>query len=296
MVIQTDIAVLGGGPGGYVAALRAAQLGARVALIEHDRIGGVCLNVGCMPTKALLAQRRGLPHAATGGQLWPAPGGSRRPRLAGHPGAQGRRLSPNWWAASRSCCSRAGVRVIRGRGRFTAPRTLAVDTAEGALSVEAARGVVVATGSRPVRLPLPGIDLPGVIDSTGALALEDLPRRLLIVGGGVVGVELADVLSAFGVQVTVVEMLDRLLPQMDADLGAGLAWTFGQRGVQVHLNSRLERVDAAPERPAGRNRCPGGPAHRRGRSDPGCRRAAAQRREPRPGSRGGASRIGPASR
>jgi len=258
MVIQTDIAVLGGGPGGYVAALRAAQLGARVALIEHDRIGGVCLNVGCMPTKALLRSAEVYRTLQRAGSFGLRVEGAVAPDW---PAIQARKAAivAQLVGGVEKLLSRAGVRVIRGWGRFTAPRVLAVDTAEGALSVEAARGVVVATGSRPVRLPLPGADLSGVIDSTGALALEDLPRRLLIVGGGVVGVELADVLSAFGVQVTVVEMLDRLLPPMDADLGAGLAWTFGQRGVQVHLNSRLERVDAAPSGLLAAIAAPGGP-------------------------------------
>jgi dihydrolipoamide dehydrogenase len=239
---QADIAILGSGPGGYVAALRAAQLGAGVALIEQDRVGGVCLNVGCIPTKALLrsaevyrtvqrAESFGLRLAGSVAPDWPA--------IQARKEAIVRQLA----GGVEKLLQRAGVRVIRGRGRFTTPHTLTVDAAEGALSVEAARGVVVATGSRPIRLPLPGIDLPGIVDSTGALELAELPRRLLIVGGGVVGVELADIFGAFGTEVTVVEMLDRLLPQMDADLGAGLAWTFGQRGIRVHLNSRLVRLD-----------------------------------------------------
>jgi dihydrolipoamide dehydrogenase len=123
---------------------------------------------------------------------------------------------------------------------------LEVATANGAQRIEA-RKVIVATGSRPVRLPLPGSGqgLPGVLDSTGVLALEALPKRLLVVGGGVVGVEFADLFNAFGVQVTVVEMLDRLLPQMDADLGKGLAWTMEQRGVQFYLDSQVTHMDAA---------------------------------------------------
>ena len=243
MVIQTDIAILGGGPGGYVAALRAAQLGARVILIEQDRIGGVCLNVGCIPTKALLRSAevyRILQRAESFGLH--LEGGI----VPDWPAIQARKevIVRQLVGGVEKLLHRAGVRVINGRGQFITPRTLAVETAEGTLSVETARGIVVATGSRPIQLPLPGIDLAGVIDSTGALGLEDLPQRLLIIGGGVVGVEFADIFGAFGVEVIVAEMLDRLLPQMDADLGAALAWTLEQRGVQVHLNSRLERVDA----------------------------------------------------
>jgi dihydrolipoyl dehydrogenase len=243
MVIQTDIAILGGGPGGYVAALRAAQLGARVTLIEQDRIGGVCLNVGCIPTKALLrsaevyrllqrAESFGLNLEGSIVPDWPA--------------IQARKeaIVQQLVSGVEKLLHRAGVGVINGRGQLVAPRTLAVETAERTVSVKVTRAVVVATGSRPIRLPLPGMELSGVIDSTGALELEELPQRLVIIGGGVVGVEFADVFNALGVEVTIVEMLDRLLPQMDADLGAGLAWTFGQRGVRVHLNSRLARVDA----------------------------------------------------
>jgi len=241
-MVQTDIAILGGGPGGYVAALRAAQLGAQVALIEEKEIGGVCLNVGCIPTKALLrtaeVYRAFLSAEAFGLRLegkvtpdWPA--------IQARKGIIVQQLVQG----TEKLLHKAGVEVIQGRGRFVAPHTLEVTAARGTQQVKAG-SIVVATGSRPVRLPLPGMDLPGVLDSTGALALERLPRRLVVVGGGVVGVEFADVFNAFGVQVTVVEMLDRLLPQMDASLGQGLAWTMEQRGVRFHLNSQVTRVDA----------------------------------------------------
>ncbi len=242
-MVQTEIAILGGGPGGYVAALRAAHLGARVALIEENAVGGVCLNVGCIPTKALLRSAevyRTFRRAEAFGL-----------RLEG-------RVTPDWPAIQRRkeaivrqlvggvelLLRKAGVQVIRGRGRFVAPRVLEVTTADGRERIEAVRSIVIATGSRPAPLPLPGLDSAGVLDSTGALGLDSLPRRLLIIGGGVIGVEFADLFNAFGVQVTVVEMLDRLLPLMDADLGAALAWTLGQRGVQVHVNSRVTRVEA----------------------------------------------------
>ncbi len=240
-MIQTDIAILGGGPGGYVAALRAAQLGAQVVLIEEKTIGGVCLNVGCIPTKALLRSAevyRAFRQAETFGL-----------RLEGN-------VMPDWPAIQarketivqqlvqgvEKLLHKAGVQVLRGRGRFIASRVLEATTADGVQRVEA-KHVVIATGSQPVRLPLPGMDLPGVIDSTGVLVLEALPERLLVIGGGAIGVEFADIFNAFGTEVTVVEMLDRLLPQMDADLGPALAWTLGQRGVQFYLKSRVTRVD-----------------------------------------------------
>lgn len=266
MAIQTDIAILGGGPGGYVAALRAAQLDAQVVLIEENKIGGVCLNVGCIPTKALLrsaevyrtflqAQEFGLRLEGSVTPDWPAIQARKEAIVRGV--VQG----------VEKLLRRAGVQVLQGRGRFVAPRTLEATTADGSQQVEA-KYIVIATGSRPVRLPsvsalrpgsgqaqdrpLPSMDpsagsgqgLPGILDSTGALALEALPKRLLIIGGGVVGIEFADIFNAFGVKVTVIEMLDRLLPQMDADLGPALAWTLGQRGMQFYLNSHVTHVDA----------------------------------------------------
>jgi dihydrolipoyl dehydrogenase len=251
MTVQADIAILGGGPGGYVAALRAAQLGAQAVLVEENAVGGVCLNVGCIPTKALLrsaevyrtlrqADRYGLRLEGSVQVDWPAIQDRKQTIV--------RRLVNGVEVLLR----KAQVQVIRGRGRFAAPHTLKVTTADGTQQVEA-KSVVVATGSQPVRLPLPGMSpspgsgqvLPGVIDSTAALALEAIPRRLLVVGGGVVGVEFADLFSAFGAEVTVVEMLDRLLPLMDADLGEALARSLKKRGIRVHVNSRLTGVDPA---------------------------------------------------
>ena len=240
--MQTEIAILGSGPGGYVAALRAAQLGAQVTIIEESDLGGVCLNVGCIPTKALLRSAevfRTMQHAKDYGL-----------RLVGT-------VEPDWPAILKRkkrvvkrlvggvgvLLRKAEVQVIHGRGRFVAPNTLEVTTPDGPQRLEA-QHIVVATGSRPVQLPLPGMDLPGVIDSTAALALEELPKRLLIIGGGVIGVEFADIFGAFGVQVTIVEMLDRLLPLMDAELSQALERIFGRRRMKMHLSSRVTRLDA----------------------------------------------------
>jgi dihydrolipoamide dehydrogenase len=242
MTAQADIAILGGGPGGYVAALRAAQLGAQVVLIEENKIGGVCLNVGCIPAKALLrtaevyrtfqrSEEFGLKLEGSVAPDWPAIQ-ERKERIA-------EQLVYGVGVLLR----KAGVQVLSGRGRFVAPGTLEATSVDGVQRVDAAN-IVVATGSRSIQLPLPGFDLPGVIDSTGALELDELPRRLLIVGGGVIGVEFAEIFSAFGVEVTIVEMLSSLLPLMDADLGRALAWTFGQRGLVMLLDSRVTRVQS----------------------------------------------------
>lgn len=242
MTLQTELAILGAGPGGYVAALRAAQLGAQAILIEEGNLGGICLNVGCIPTKALLRSAevyRTFQHAEDFGLQIE---GSIRPDW---PSIQARkqRIVRQLVGGVQVLLRKAGVQVIQGRGQFVAPKTLEVTTADGSQRVEA-QNIVIATGSRSVQLPLPGMELPGVIDSTGALELEDLPERLLIIGGGVIGVEFADLFGAFGVDVTVVEMLDSLLPLMDPDLGQALAKIMEKRGANLNLSSRVTRLDA----------------------------------------------------
>jgi dihydrolipoamide dehydrogenase len=237
-----DVVVIGGGPGGYVAALRASQLGARVALVEETYIGGVCLNVGCIPTKALLrsaevystlreAKQFGL---AVDGEVtadWSAIQ-KRKAKIV-------RRLT----TGVASLLKRAKVAVFDGRGRMVSAQAVEVSSKEGLQRLEAG-SVILATGSRPVQLPLPGFDLPGVLDSTGALGLDELPERLLIVGGGVIGAEFATVYSAFGVQVTIVEMLDRMVPMMDADLSTELAKMMKRRKVALHLGSQVTAVES----------------------------------------------------
>ena len=240
--MQTEIAVLGAGPGGYVAALRAAQLGAKVTVIEEGSLGGVCLNVGCIPTKTLLRSAevfRTMQHAKNYGL-----------RLVGT-------VEPDWPAILKRkervvkrlvggvgvLLRKAEVQVINGRGRLIGPSALEVTTPNGLQRLEA-KHIVIATGSRPIQLPPPGMDLPGVIDSTAALALEELPERMLIIGGGVIGVEFADIFGAFGVQVTIVEMLDRLIPLMDAELSQTLERSLGRRRMKLHLSSRVTRLDA----------------------------------------------------
>ncbi len=240
-ILTTDIAILGSGPGGYVAAIRAAQLGAQVVLIEKGDIGGVCLNVGCIPTKALLRSAevfRTFQHAGEYGINWEG------------------NLEPNWPAmlarkeqvvqrlvgGVELLLRKARVSVIQGHGRLVSPTELEVATKEGSQRVQAQK-IIIATGSRPVQLPLPGMDLPGVIDSTGALSLEELPGRLLIIGGGVIGVEFADIFSALGVEVTIVEMLDRLLPLMDDELGNTLARAMKKRKIKLYLDSQLAGIE-----------------------------------------------------
>jgi dihydrolipoamide dehydrogenase len=245
MAEQYDVCVIGAGPGGYVAALRASQLGARVAIVEEGEVGGVCLNVGCIPTKALLrsAQVYDMAHRAKEfgvlieGSIahdWSAIQ-KRKERIV--------RLHTRGVA---SLLKKAQVTLVQGRGRLagrTGANLFGVDVSAevGATRLEATK-VIVATGARPVYLPLAGFDLPGVLDSSAALSLESLPERMMIVGGGVIGCEFAAILAALGVQVTVVEMLDRLLPMMDADVSAEIARRFKRLKIATHLSSRANSI------------------------------------------------------
>jgi dihydrolipoamide dehydrogenase len=242
--MATDLIVIGGGPGGYVAALRAAQLGARVTLVEAEHVGGVCLNEGCIPTKALLwsaevyrlvaeAERYGV-RAGSPQIDWPAMQ-ARKAEVVG-----------KLVGGVRMLLERAGVELVEGRARFTGAQSLTVASAGGERTLSAPH-VVVATGSSPMPLPIPGADLPGVLDSTGALALEALPASLLIVGGGAVGIEFATLFATLGSKVTLVEMLPRLAPLADADVGEALRTALLLQGARVHVNTRIAAIEAGQE-------------------------------------------------
>jgi dihydrolipoamide dehydrogenase len=240
MADRYDVLVIGAGPGGYVAALRASQLGAKVGIVEDTYIGGVCLNVGCIPSKALLrsaevfetlgdAKQFGIKVDGTIEPDWPAIQAVKSQAVKRLTGGVGTLLR------------KAGVTVHEGRGRLRDRQTVDVRTADGTEQL-AADKVIVATGSRPIRLPLPGFDLPGVLDSTGALSLESLPASMLIVGGGVIGVEFANIYASFGVQVTVVEMLDRLLPMMDPEISTEVARSLRRKKVVSYVESRASEI------------------------------------------------------
>ena len=242
--MDPDLVVIGGGPGGYVAALRAAQLGARVTLVEAEHIGGVCLNVGCIPTKALLWSAEVYHLASQAPQFGVRTG----PVEIDWPAMQARKaeVAGKLVAGVRLLLERSGVAVVAGRARFTGPQEVAVEGPAGSQRLVARRSIV-ATGSSALRLPIPGVDLPGVLDSTAALALERLPESLLVVGGGAVGLEFATLFSTLGVKVTLVEMLPRLAPLADSDVGNALRTALLVQGVKVHLNTRISGLEAAQE-------------------------------------------------
>jgi len=230
-----DLVVIGGGPGGYVAALRGAQLGAHVALVEEKRLGGVCLNEGCIPTKALARSAElllDIERAQEFGILVSEPALDFVKMMARKEMVVERLVS-----GVEALLRARKVELFKGRGRLLAPNKVSVQGRE--LST---RSVIIATGAEPGKPPAPGLDLAGVLNAREILDLEEVPSDLVIVGGGVIGMEFATIFNALGSKVTVIEMLPSLLPPVDEELSRRYLNLVRGEGVEVHLRSPLRGV------------------------------------------------------
>jgi len=238
-----DVVVLGAGPGGYVAALRAAQRGAKVCLIEKDVVGGTCLNRGCIPSKALIHSAALWKRAKEGGAFgvnasqWNFDWGKAQSRKNDVVGAQVKGVYTLLGAAK--------VEVKRGVGSLADARTVQV-SANGAAETVTGKAIILASGSEPAGIPGVEVDGERVLTSTEALQLPELPRTFLIVGGGVIGMEFASMLSSLGTQVTVVEMLPQILAMEDPMLARVLQGALQKQGVTVHVNTKVEKVERTP--------------------------------------------------
>src|SRR5436309_14622730 len=237
--MECDVAVLGGGPGGYTAAIRAAQLGAKTVCIEREpELGGTCLRVGCIPTKAWVQTAFALKEAEhTFDKLGV--------KLGGFQLEFGK---ANEWKAAvvkqmtqgvASLFKANGVEWVKGNGTFTDANTIAVEGGE-AVSFKSA---IIATGSYPLRPPIEGLDSERCVDSEGLLAQTEVPKRLLVLGGGIIGCEFASIFARFGSDVTIVEMLPTPIPQEDADAAKELAKQFQKRGNAPHLDTAADMVE-----------------------------------------------------
>lgn len=238
--VQVQVAVLGGGPGGYTAAFRAADLGLSVALIDRgEQLGGVCLNVGCIPSKALLHVAKVMTEAAELGEAgitFDAPKIDVDKVRAFKNGVVGRLTG-----GLESLAKQRKVQVVRGTGQFTGPNTIAVgDTVVGF------EHCIIASGSEAATLPFLPED-PRIVDSTGALEVDGIPERLLVIGGGIIGLEMATVYDALGSKVTVVELLDQLIPGADKDLIRVLSKRVEGRYEAIHLKTGVESVEASED-------------------------------------------------
>ncbi|MHC5192105.1 MAG: dihydrolipoyl dehydrogenase family protein, partial [Planctomycetota bacterium] len=243
MAEHYQVAVIGAGPGGYIAALKAAQLGAKTAVVEKHHLGGTCLNYGCIPSKALLASAELMHRIQGAGSLgvsvdgavgfdWPAIQKRKdkvlmklRGGVKGLFGARGVTLY-------------SGQAVLDGKGKVN------VTDAQGGTDSFTADKIILATGSVPARIPGWPTDPEVVCTSDEALHWKELPKRLLIVGGGVIGCEFACMMHEYGVEVTIVELMDGLLPEMESSLGKALEGVFTKRGMAIHTGVGVENIEA----------------------------------------------------
>ena len=231
------VLVIGGGPGGYVAAIRAAQLGAKVTLAERAEIGGTCLNRGCMPTKALLHSSEVYELATNSADI----GIIGRDVAVDWPRVQATRqsVSDKLTGGVRALMRANKVTVVEGEAMFTGPKTVKVG--DKALDPDK---IIIAVGSKPVMPPIPGLkECPACIDSTACLKLDHIPESLVVIGGGVIGVELGSVYRRFGSKVSVLELQDRILPQMDGELAELAAAQLVAEGMDLRTGAKVTRVD-----------------------------------------------------
>ena len=243
---QKTIIVVGGGPGGYVAAIRAAQLGAKVTLVEREHIGGTCLNIGCIPTKCLLHSAELVSEIKDqGADIGVKVSGVEVdfPQVIAHKNAISKQLTQGVAGLLKA----NKVAKIDGEATFTGPKTLSVKKSDGSVEEMTADAIIVATGSVNSQPPIPGLkENPNCIDSTGALSLEKLPKSMVVIGGGVIGLELACAYAAFGTKITVVEALDHMLPMLDGDLTAIGVKHMKKMGMEFNLECPVQAVEESP--------------------------------------------------
>jgi dihydrolipoamide dehydrogenase len=237
--MECDVAVLGGGPGGYTAAIRAAQLGAKAVCIEKEpELGGTCLRVGCIPTKAWVQTAFAIKEAEeTFGKLGVQVGAPNLDFATANQWKAG--VVKQMTSGVASLFKANGVEWVKGAGRFTDANTIAVDGGEDVSFKQA----IIATGSFPLRPPIEGLDSPRCVDSTGLLAQDEVPRRLVVLGGGIIGCEFASIFNRFGSEVTIIEMLPKLIPMEDDDAANELAKQFEKRNIALHLEKQCTKIE-----------------------------------------------------
>ncbi len=246
MTEQVDVAIIGAGPGGYVAAIRASQLGLKTALIERDAVGGTCLNRGCIPTKALLRSaevyalaREGDDYGVGVGEVtldWTQVQKRKERTVSRLRKGIGALLKKN------------GVLLLPGKGILTSPTEVRVQGADGNSIQIAAGHIIVATGAGAKSLPGIAIDEERVLSSTGALQLEEVPESMVVVGAGAVGVEFASLFRTLGTDVVLLEALPHILPLEDAEVADALARSLKKQGVRIEAGARVESVDVDANR------------------------------------------------
>lgn len=233
-----DVIVVGGGPGGYTAAIRLAELGKKTAIVEEDSLGGTCLNRGCIPTKVYAHASElinGIKAADDFGITAEYSVDKDKMRK------KKERVVKRLVGGVGYLMKAHNIDVINGKASFIDKNTIQADKRY------TAENFIIATGSRTFIPPIPGVDSPGVITSDKALELESIPEKIVIIGAGIIGLEFANIYSALGSRVTVVEMLPELLPMIDRDIAEIMLKALRNKNIELHLNSKVERIEAGPK-------------------------------------------------
>jgi len=236
-----DIVVIGAGPGGYVAAIKAAQLGFKTACVEEANLGGVCLNIGCIPTKALLESAAMITHLGHAREFGVSVGELKLDMAQAV--KRSRQVSERLVKGIGFLFKKNKVTHVPGRGRLAGGGKVEVSGKDGKTQTITGKHVIIATGSKPRDLPFLKIDHDRVWDSTDAMMSPEAPKTLAIVGAGAIGCEFADVYAAFGTQVTIIEVADRILPLEDRDCSAVVEKSYKKRGMTILTGTKLEKAE-----------------------------------------------------
>lgn len=243
---RVDVAVIGSGPGGYVAAIRAAQLGLSALVVEKESVGGTCLNIGCIPSKALLEATHRLSAIREASQFGIEVGDVTvdYPRMQ----AGKQKIVTMLTRGVAGLLRKGGIELVEGVGRFTGQGVIEIDLADGGIQVVQAANIIIATGSVPMEIPSIPFDGDKVVSSREALEFKAIPDHLVVVGAGYIGLEIGSVYSRLGSSVTVLEMMDQVLPEMDEDLGATAHDLLAKQGMEFHLGAKVTDVELQEKR------------------------------------------------
>ncbi len=240
-----ELVIIGGGPAGYVAAIRAAQLGGRATVIEMDALGGTCLNRGCVPSKTLLYSAELYETMKKSEQF----GIMAKDVSADLTKMQARKntVIRTHVSGVESLLKGNKIEIVKGRARLLPSKQVEVESGDGQKQVIQAQKIILATGGRPMSLPIPGADSPsGIINAEKILNLESIPKSIIMIGGGVIGIEMATILAKLDCQVSIVEMLPHILPLEDAELTAILAKALKDDGIQLYEGTRVLQIEDSP--------------------------------------------------
>ena len=244
---QYDLLIIGAGPGGYEAAFYAQELGMHVAVVEKDRVGGTCLNRGCIPTKTLMHSSNVYRNASRGAEVGIEVTGLHANRV--RIGERKDEVLDTLRGGIAGLLKKKKIDLLEGTATIGSEHTVQIDNAQGGSAVVTAERILVATGSVPFTPPIPGADLPGVIDSTELIDMggAEIPE-FVIIGGGVIGIEFATIYADLGDHVTVIEGMDRLLPVIDKEIGRSIKMTLEKKGVDVHVSSPVSRIEQSGDK------------------------------------------------